>query len=61
MCIRNKSRGQHKFGSMSQLGPATKAFEIMSIDTIGGFGSTRPTKKYIHIYLSIISRDMRLF
>jgi len=56
ICIRNKSRGQHKFGSMSQLGPATKAFEIMSIDTIGGFGSTRSTKKYIHLLVDHFTR-----
>lgn len=38
VCIKNKSRGQDKFGLMSHLGPAKKPFEIMSIDTIGGFG-----------------------
>jgi|GEM_PF-6408525 len=37
ICIKNKSRGQLKYGLMSYLGPATKPFEIMSIDTIGGF------------------------
>ncbi|GAB1860711.1 RNA-directed DNA polymerase [Camponotus japonicus] len=41
---------------MSQLGPATKAFEIMSIDTIGGFGSTRSTKKYIHLLVDHFTR-----
>lgn len=56
ICIRNKSRGQHKFGSMSQLGPATEAFEIMSIDTIGGLGSTRSTKKYIHLLVDHFTR-----
>ncbi|KAI4476755.1 hypothetical protein M0804_013372 [Polistes exclamans] len=48
ICVKNKSREQGKFGLMSQLGPATKAFEIVSIDTIGEFGGTRSTKKYIH-------------
>jgi len=49
VCIKNKTRGQNKFGKMSQLGPATQPFEIMSIDTIGGFGGTRSTKKYLHL------------
>ncbi|XP_047360508.1 uncharacterized protein LOC124953330 [Vespa velutina] len=31
ICIKNKSRGQGKYGRMSQLGPATEPFEIMSI------------------------------
>lgn len=49
ICIKNKSRGQNKYGLMSHLGPATKPFEICSIDTIGGFGGSRSTKKYLHL------------
>lgn len=44
ICIKNKSRGHIKYGLMSQLGPAEEPFEIMSIDTIGGFGGSRSTK-----------------
>ncbi|KAK0075123.1 hypothetical protein PV326_011864, partial [Microctonus aethiopoides] len=43
-CKKNKSRGNKTIGLMSQLGPATKPFEIISIDTIGGFGISRLTK-----------------
>lgn len=49
ICIKNKSRGQSKYGLMSHLGPATKPFEICSIDTIGGFGGSRSTKRYLHL------------
>lgn len=56
ICIRNKSRGQSKFGLLSQLGPATKPFEIMSIDTIGGFGGSRSTKKYLHLLVDHFTR-----
>lgn len=49
VCIKNKSRGQNKYGLMSHLGPATKPFEICSIDTIGGFGGSRSTKRYLHL------------
>lgn len=56
VCIRNKSRGLGKFGLMSQLGPATKPFEIISIDTIGGFGGSRSTKKYLHLLIDHFTR-----
>lgn len=56
ICIKNKSRGHEKFGFMSHLGPATKPFEIMSIDTIGGFGSSRSTKKYLHLLVDHFTR-----
>lgn len=56
VCIKNKSRCQGKFGLMSQLGPATKPFEIMSIDTIGGFGGSRSTKKYLHLLIDHYTR-----
>jgi len=49
ICIKNKSRGQDKFGLISQLGPAKNPFEIISIDTIGGFGGFRSTKKYLYL------------
>lgn len=55
-CIKNKSRGQEKFGFMSHLGPATKPFEIISIDTIGGFGGSRSTKKYLHLLVDHLTR-----
>lgn len=56
VCIKNKSRGQIKYGFMSHLGPATKPFEIMSIDTIGGFGGSRSTKKYLHLLVDHFTR-----
>ncbi|GBP56639.1 Transposon Tf2-11 polyprotein [Eumeta japonica] len=49
ICLKNKSRGQSKYGLMSHLGPATKPFQICSIDTIGGFGGSRSTKRYLHL------------
>lgn len=56
ICIKNKSRGRNKYGFMSQLGPATRPFEIMSIDTIGGFGGSRSTKRYLHLLVDHFSR-----
>lgn len=56
VCIKNKSRGQDKLGLMSHLGPAKKPFEIVSIDTIGGFGGSRSTKKYLHLLVDHFTR-----
>ncbi|CAK9820258.1 hypothetical protein ANTPLA_LOCUS10518 [Anthophora plagiata] len=41
---------------MSHLGPATKPFEIMSMDTIGGFGGQRSTKRYLHLLVDHFTR-----
>lgn len=41
---------------MSHLGPATKPFEIISIDTIGGFGGSRSTKRYLHLLVDHFTR-----
>lgn len=56
ICIKNKSRGGDKIGFLSHLGPAKKPFEIISIDTIGGFGGSRSTKKYLHILVDHFTR-----
>lgn len=56
ICIKNKFRGQDKIGLMSHLGPATKTFEIISIVTIGGFGGSRTTKKYLHLLVDHFTR-----
>ncbi|KPJ11799.1 Retrotransposable element Tf2 155 kDa protein type 1 [Papilio machaon] len=56
VCIKNKSRRKPKYGLMSHLGPATRPFEIVSIDTIGGFGGSRSTKKYLHLLVDHFTR-----
>lgn len=56
ICIKNKSREQKKFGLLSQLGPAKNPFEIVSIDTIGGFGGSRSTKRHLHLLVDHFTR-----
>lgn len=56
ICIKNKSRTKFKYGLMSHLGPATHPFEIVSIDTIGGFGGSRSTKTYLHLLVDHFTR-----
>lgn len=41
---------------MGQLGPAKEPFDIVSIDTIGGFGGRRSTKKYLHLMVDHFTR-----
>lgn len=61
ICIKNKSRRKSKYGLMSHLGPATCPFEIVSIDTIGGFGGSRSTKKYLHLLVDHFTRYAYIF
>lgn len=56
ICIKNKTRRKPKYGLMSHLGPAKHPFEIVSIDTIGGFGGSRSTKKYLHLLVDHFTR-----
>lgn len=56
ICIKNKIRNSNKIGSLGLLGPASKPFEILSMDTIGGFGGRRSTKKYLHLAVDHFTR-----
>lgn len=56
ICIKNKSRVKMNYGLLSHLGPATYPFEIVSIDTIGGFGGSRSTKTYLHLLVDHFTR-----
>lgn len=56
VCLRNKSRVQTDKGTLGHLGPAKKPFEIMSLDTIGGLGGKRSTKKYLHLLVDHFTR-----
>lgn len=56
ICKKNKSRGHDRLGLMSQLGPAKEPFELISIDTIGGFGGRKSTKKYLHLLVDHFTR-----
>ena len=56
ICIKNKTRKCRDFGEMGHLGPATEPFEIMSLDTVGGFGGRRSTKRYMHILVDHFTR-----
>lgn len=56
VCIKNKSRSGSKLGFLGHLGPASEPFQIMSLDTIGGFGGRRSTKRYLHLLVDHFTR-----
>lgn len=56
ICVRNKVRRSRAIGLLSQLGPATEPFQIMSLDTVGGFSGNRSPKKYMHILVDHFTR-----
>ena len=56
ICRQNKSRRGRLIGEMSRIGPATAPYEVMSIDTAGGFAGNRSPKKFMHILVDHFSR-----
>lgn len=56
ICARFKTRRSRQIGLLSQLGPAKAPFEIMSLDTIGGFSGYRSPKRYLHVLADHFTR-----
>ncbi len=56
VCACNKSRRPRRSGAMGYLGPATAPFQILSLDTVGGFADNNSTAKYLHILVDHFSR-----
>lgn len=56
ICNKNKTQKYFKLGTLGLLGPTTTVpFEIVSINTIGCFGS-RSTKKYLYLTIDYFTR-----
>lgn len=56
ICVKNKTRTSRPIGGLSKLGPASRPFEIMSIDTVGGFSGNKSPKRYMHLLVDHFSR-----
>ncbi|RWR98738.1 Retrotransposable element Tf2 protein type 1-like protein, partial [Dinothrombium tinctorium] len=56
VCQSNKLSRRKTLGSLSQIGPAKEPFEIISIDTIGGFSGYNSSKQYIHVAIDNFTR-----
>ena len=49
VCLLNKVKRSPKLGTLSITGPAENPFDIISIDTVGGFEGYQSSKKYLHL------------
>lgn len=56
VCIINKTRRSRPSGKLGFLGPATRPFEIMSMDTIGGFSPRSSGLRYCHLLVDHFTR-----
>ena len=56
ICLKYRVRWRKKMRLISNLGPATEPFEIVSVDTIRGFGGSRSTKKNLHLLVDHLTR-----
>lgn len=56
VCIQNKSRRSRRSARLGLLGPATAPFQIMSLDTVGGFKNNHSSSKYLHLLVDHFSR-----
>jgi len=55
-CIKNKTPRVKEPGQLSILGPAQQPFDLISIDTIGGFSGYNSKKQYLHLALDHFTR-----
>lgn len=60
-CIMNKSRRPPRCARMGFLGPASAPFQIMSLDTIGGFGTYHSSLRYMHLLVDHFTRYAYIF
>lgn len=56
-CIKNKSRFGRFKQPLSQLGPAEKPFQIVSLATVGGFAGNRSQKKFLHLIIDHFTKN----
>ena len=55
-CLRNKTRRKIETSTLGHFGPATRPFQIMSLDTVGGFNDSRSNHRYLHLLIDNFTR-----
>ena len=55
-CVKNRLLLKQNFGVLSKLGPVREPFDVVSIDTKGGFSGYNSTKKYLHLAIDHATR-----
>ena len=56
VCTMNKSRRARIHAKLGFFGPASRPYEVMSLDTIGGFSNNSSSMRYIHLLVDHFSR-----
>ena len=56
VCRMNKSRTKRRSGLLEKLGPPKRPYQVMSLDTVGGFAGNNSTKRYLHILVDHFSK-----
>jgi transposase InsO family protein len=56
ICLQCKSRRSRRSARLGLLGPASAPYEIMSLDTVGGFKNNNSSLNYLHILVDHFSR-----
>jgi len=56
VCLKNKTRCARPIGKMGKLGPPEEPYEIMSMDTVGGFSDDKSQNRYMHILIDHFTR-----
>lgn len=56
MCIKTKFQKERPLGLLGMLGLTTRPFQIMSLDTIGGFGGNQSSNRYLHLLVDYFAR-----
>ena len=55
-CIKNKASIKQSLGFLSRMGPTINPFQVVSIDTKGGFTGYKSAKKYLHLAIDHMTR-----
>ena len=57
-CVKCKTAMRQSLGYLGTLGPAKEPFEVVSIDTKGGFKNLKSTKRYLHLAICHMTRKV---
>ena len=55
-CLKNKVRRRIEGNTLGHFGPGTKPFQIVSLDTVGGFNCERSKHRYLHLLIDHFTR-----
>ena len=57
-CVKNKTTLKQALGHLGRLGPVLYPFDVISIDTKGGFKNLKSPRKYLHLAIDHFTRKV---